>query len=107
MSSRLSPSSSPLETCVLTNFLFLGNEGYNFADNFRSRAERASMSSASGMPPYPGFPRRRATMPTPPVAEAGSAPAAPVARAPQPKPRNGGLTDPMQERILKGDFYMD
>ncbi|KAF1943653.1 hypothetical protein EJ02DRAFT_125802 [Clathrospora elynae] len=70
-------------------------EGYNFADNLRSRAERGSMS---GPPPSmlspSGTTHQRAksvTIMEPPVRE-------------MPKPR---VPDAMQERILKGDFYMD
>jgi hypothetical protein len=66
-------------------------EGYNFAENLRSRAERGSMS---GPPHHSGTTHQRAksvTIMEPPARE-------------MPKPK---VPDAMQERILKGDFYMD
>lgn len=78
---------------MVTDSLFAG-EGYNFAENLRSRAERGSMSG----PPPPmlgagGHQRAKsvATM-EPPVRE---------------MPKQPKVPDAMQERILKGDFYMD
>lgn len=92
------------------------DQGFNWSDQLRSRAEstvnsgsRASFSFASGLSSSPprsngsGYPngvsphhdraRSVSDMPAPPAT-------APRARVPQ-KP------DPIQERILKGDFYMD
>ncbi|GAB1310798.1 hypothetical protein MFIFM68171_01008 [Madurella fahalii] len=90
------------------------DQGFNWSDQLRSRAEstvvsgpRPSFSFASGLsasppragpPPAPVSPRHDraksvSDMPAPPAQP-------PRARAPQ-KP------DPFQERILKGDFYMD
>ncbi|KAK1919611.1 hypothetical protein P3342_001903 [Pyrenophora teres f. teres] len=69
-------------------------EGYNFAENLRSRAERGSVSGPSPMLSPSGTTHHRAksvTIMEPPVRE-------------MPKPR---VPDAMQERILKGDFYMD
>ncbi|KAL2019817.1 hypothetical protein VTK56DRAFT_9168 [Thermocarpiscus australiensis] len=89
-------------------------QGFNWSEQLRSRAEntvaagaRPSFSLASGLsaspprtgpPPAPVSPRHEraksvSDMPSPPAQ-------APRARQPQ-KP------DPFQERILKGDFYMD
>jgi hypothetical protein len=68
-------------------------EGYNFAENLRSRAERGSVS---GPPPvfHNGGHQRAKSVAVmePPVREMPKQPKAP---------------DAMQERILKGDFYMD
>jgi hypothetical protein len=69
-------------------------EGYNFAENLRSRAERGSMSGPPHMLGPPGTTHQRAksvTIMEPPARE-------------MPKPK---VPDAMQERILKGDFYMD
>lgn len=71
-------------------------EGYNFAENLRSRAERGSMSGPpSGLFGPNGTAHQRAksvaTM-EPPVREI---------------PKQPKVPDAMQERILKGDFYMD
>jgi len=69
-------------------------EGYNFAENLRSRAERGSVSGPPPMLSPSGTTHHRAksvTIMEPPVRE-------------MPKPR---VPDAMQERILKGDFYMD
>ncbi|EDU45408.1 hypothetical protein PtrSN002B_001885 [Pyrenophora tritici-repentis] len=69
-------------------------EGYNFAENLRSRAERGSVSGPSPMLNPSGTTHHRAksvTIMEPPARE-------------MPKPR---VPDAMQERILKGDFYMD
>ncbi|KAG9549845.1 hypothetical protein KCU79_g14174, partial [Aureobasidium melanogenum] len=70
-------------------------EGFNWADNMRSRAERSSISGMSASPPTGGWTHARsksiAVMDTP-VRD-------------NPKPVN--VPDQFQERILKGDFYMD
>ena len=69
-------------------------EGYNFAENLRSLAERGSVSGPPPMLSPSGTTHHRAksvTIMEPPVRE-------------MPKPR---VPDAMQERILKGDFYMD
>ncbi|KAH0377037.1 hypothetical protein KCU92_g9462, partial [Aureobasidium melanogenum] len=70
-------------------------EGFNWADNMRSRAERGSISGMSASPPTGGWTHARsksiAVMDTP-VRD-------------NPKPVN--IPDQFQERILKGDFYMD
>ncbi|KAH0017746.1 hypothetical protein KCU78_g7431, partial [Aureobasidium melanogenum] len=70
-------------------------EGFNWADNMRSRAERGSISGMSASPPAGGWTHARsksiAVMDTP-VRD-------------NPKPVN--VPDQFQERILKGDFYLD
>lgn len=69
-------------------------EGYNFAENLRSRAERGSISgppSTLGMAGPTHHRAKSVTIMEPPVRE-------------MPKPK---VPDAMQERILKGDFYMD
>ncbi|KAF2142131.1 uncharacterized protein K452DRAFT_287344 [Aplosporella prunicola CBS 121167] len=69
------------------------NDGFNLAENMRSRAERSSISAASGMP-HPAVHQRAKSVATmePPVRE---------------MPRHAKAPDAFQERILKGDFYMD
>ena len=73
--------------------LWNAGEGYNFAENMRNRAER---SSASGPRPILNPPvhqrAKSVAIMEPPVQE---------------MPRQPKVPDAMQERILKGDFYMD
>jgi hypothetical protein len=84
-------SDSVYGDCLLTSPLT--GEGYNFADNLRSRAERGSMS---GPPPSLGVHghqrAKSVAIMEPPTRE---------------MPRQPKVPDAMQERILKGDFYMD
>ena len=68
-------------------------EGYNFAENLRTRAERGSMS---GPPPSLG-PHGHQRAKSVAIME-------PPARE---MPKQPKVPDAMQERILKGDFYMD
>lgn len=87
------------------------DQAYNWSEQLRSRAESsvsgARPSFASGMNGSPprqsnGFHDRAKSvseMPAPPQQAAAVKPK--PAQAPRPKP------DAMQERILKGDFYMD
>lgn len=68
-------------------------EGYNFAENLRSRAERGSISGPSSMSSIPTHQRAKSVaIMEPPVRE---------------MPKQPKQPDAMQERILKGDFYMD
>lgn len=81
-------------------------EGYNWAENFRNRAERASISAASGMgiggmTGIPGASHARTK------SQAQSEPAATAPKPPPQKPPPPKGPDQFQERILKGDFYMD
>ncbi|KAL2154482.1 hypothetical protein VTH82DRAFT_3158 [Thermothelomyces myriococcoides] len=90
------------------------DQGFNWSEQLRSRAEsavssasRPTFSFASGLGgspprasppaatsrPRPDQPRTVAEMPAPP--------------AKSPRPRAPQKPDPFQERILKGDFYMD
>jgi hypothetical protein len=90
------------------------DQGFNWSDQLRSRAEstvasgsRPSFSFGSGLsasppragpPPAPSAPHHNraksvSDMPAPP--------------AQPPRPRAPQKPDPFQERILKGDFYMD
>jgi hypothetical protein len=71
-------------------------EGFDFAENLRARAERSSISSVSGMQGFSQGQHHRAksitameSLPKPELPKAKKAP------------------DAFQERILKGDFYMD
>ncbi|KAK3715736.1 hypothetical protein LTR37_006961 [Vermiconidia calcicola] len=79
------------------------NEGFNWSDNFRTRAERTSsivgQGGGGGGPPAlerPNHSRAKsvAVMEPPPAAQ-------------MPKPKEQKRPDHFQERILKGDFYMD
>ena len=72
-------------------------EGFNWSDQLRSRAERSSSITSPTSPPAPIAPRQHqravsTTVMEAPVKEMPKAPKAP---------------DHFQERILKGDFYMD
>lgn len=69
-------------------------EGYNFAENLRSRAERGSVS---GPPP--------ATNPAGTAHQRAKSVA--IVEPPVQMPKQQQVPDAMQERILKGDFYMD
>lgn len=82
-------------------------QGFNWSEQLRSRAEsnvaggpRSSFSKASSPPrPSPVFHDRAKSvsdLPPPPAQ-------APAAKPPQQRPK----PDAFQERILKGDFYMD
>ncbi|PNS17793.1 hypothetical protein CAC42_3188 [Sphaceloma murrayae] len=88
---ELKHRSSYLDSIALTAST---DNGYNWADSFRSRAERSSSIVSSGTPPNINHTRAKsiATMQPPPV------------QSESPKPM---VPDHMQERILKGDFYMD
>jgi hypothetical protein len=79
----------------LTSLLSPTGEGYNFAENLRTRAERTSMSGTHPLHSPQAAQHQRAksvTIMEPPVRE---------------MPKQPRVPDAMQERILKGDFYMD
>ena len=88
----------------------LDQQGFNWSEQLRSRAEssvtgaRPSFSLPSGSPPRGNSIHDRAKsiseMPQPP-AQAAAVKPRPEPRQERPKP------DAFQERILKGDFYMD
>jgi len=70
-------------------------DGFNLAENLRSRAERSSISGAHHLPQPAGAQHHRAksvTVMEPPARE---------------MPKQPKVPDAFQERILKGDFYMD
>ncbi|PSR82706.1 hypothetical protein BD289DRAFT_9866 [Coniella lustricola] len=93
------------------------DQGFNWSEQLRSRAEssvatgsRPSFSFASGLtgsPPRPGMhspgshDRARSVSEMPPPPAQAPKPRSPPRADPRPKP------DHFQERILKGDFYMD
>jgi len=84
-------SEDTLENCLLTSPVT--GEGYNFAENLRSRAERGSISGPSPMLGAHGHQRAKSVaIMEPPARE---------------MPKQPKVPDAMQERILKGDFYMD
>jgi hypothetical protein len=70
-------------------------DGFNLAENLRSRAERSSISGAHHLPQPSVAQHHRAksvTVMEPPAREI---------------PKQPKVPDAFQERILKGDFYMD
>ncbi|KAF1971499.1 hypothetical protein BU23DRAFT_184038 [Bimuria novae-zelandiae CBS 107.79] len=69
-------------------------EGYSFAENLRTRAERTSMSAPKPILTQSSTHQRAKSVAImePPVRE---------------MPKQPKVPDAMQERILKGDFYMD
>jgi len=100
------------------------DQGFNWSDQLRSRAEstvsgaaRASFSfpsaSMAGSPPRPPMPAPQAAVATAGVGvsprhdRAKSVSDMPAPPAQPPKPRQPQKPDHFQERILKGDFYMD
>ncbi|KAK3300804.1 uncharacterized protein B0H64DRAFT_24002 [Chaetomium fimeti] len=90
------------------------DQGFNWSDQLRSRAEstvasgpRASFSFGSGLsasPPRAGPPP---APPSPHHNRAKSVSDMPAPPAQPPRPRAPQKPDAFQERILKGDFYMD
>lgn len=69
-------------------------EGFNFVENLRSRAERSSISGANPV--------------SSPTAQHHRAKSVAVMEPPaREMPKAVKVPDPFQERILKGDFYMD
>ncbi|KAK4128960.1 hypothetical protein N657DRAFT_668088 [Parathielavia appendiculata] len=91
------------------------DQGFNWSEQLRSRAEstvaagpRPSFSLASGLggsPPRAAAPAPAPVSPRHDRAKSFSDMPAPPAQPP--KPRAPQKPDPFQERILKGDFYMD
>jgi len=78
------------------------SEGFNWSENFRTRAERtSSITGGVGMPAGTNGGGRAAH---------GRAQSVAVMEPPareMPKPKEQVRPDHFQERILKGDFYMD
>ena len=96
-----SPCSARLGDAVLTPVFETGSnsEGFNWSDNFRNRAERTSVAGQGGLGGQlagnaHGRSKSVAVMDPPPAAAI-------------PKPKEQKRPDHFQERILKGDFYMD
>ena len=81
-------------------------DGFNWSENLRNRAQRSSISAASGAPAAAGFmPLSSIHSRSKSVADqGGQPPPQPAPKAPPPAPK---APDHFQERILKGDFYMD
>ena len=72
-------------------------EGFNWSDQLRSRAERSSSITNPTNPPAPAAPQEHQRAVSTSVMEA------PVKEM----PKTPKAPDHFQERILKGDFYMD
>jgi hypothetical protein len=83
-------------TLTSHNYIGSGGEGFNWSDNFRNRAERSSVANQGGLGGMPPHARAKS------VAVMEPPPAAAI-----PKPKEQKRPDHFQERILKGDFYMD
>ncbi|KXT15038.1 hypothetical protein AC579_4876 [Pseudocercospora musae] len=78
-----------------------GSEGFNWSENFRTRAERTSIAGGSS-----GFGFGQSSSPGRHDRSKSVAVMEPPARE-MPKPKEQVRPDHFQERILKGDFYMD
>jgi hypothetical protein len=78
---------------------FTAGQGFDFAENLRSRAERGSISTASGLGGGGGG------MPSPPLHHRAKSVA--TESPTQAVPKQPRVPDPIQERMLRGDFYMD
>ncbi|CZT18197.1 uncharacterized protein RCC_04037 [Ramularia collo-cygni] len=74
-------------------------EGFNWSENFRTRAERTASIAGGTQPSFGLAPNQRDRAKSVAVME-------PPARE-MPKPKEQVRPDHFQERILKGDFYMD
>lgn len=84
---------SPTSILHRRRLTFAGAEGFDFAENLKARAERTSISGPS-MNPFANLPPQQAPKS--------------VAEPPKPEIRKQHkVPDAFQERILKGDFYMD
>ncbi|TQN64035.1 hypothetical protein CSHISOI_11389 [Colletotrichum shisoi] len=109
----MTPKTSPMAAALSSATRRSSNQGFNWSEQLRSRAEssvqgpRPSFSFGSGLSSSPprgmsnagAHDRQKSVsdMPAPPAQAATMKPKAPE----RPKP------DAFQERILKGDFYMD
>lgn len=78
----------------------VNGEGFNWSDSLRSRAQRAS--TASAMPP-----NNVASVAAPAPTEVTASNATATVVPPRNMPKAPPVPDHFQERILKGDFYMD
>jgi hypothetical protein len=81
------------QNSVLLTFWFSFSDGFNWSEGLKSKAEsnidrRASMSATTG-------------------STSSGNDGLPVMPPPAPKNKEAGRPDAFQERILKGDFYMD
>ncbi|KAF7196062.1 hypothetical protein HII31_02688 [Pseudocercospora fuligena] len=86
---------------LLTYRDLTGSEGFNWSENFRTRAERTSIAGGSS-----GFGFGQGSSPGRHDRSKSVAVMEPPARE-MPKPKEQVRPDHFQERILKGDFYMD
>lgn len=78
------------------------SEGFTWSESLRSRAERTSSITAANSSRTPHHHRTQSAAAAdipPPVRE--------MPKAAAPPPAAARVPDPFQERILKGDFYMD
>ena len=84
-------------------FRFSG-EGFNWADSFHSRAQRAANVSVPSVTTTTAASSSTVPQQRAPSVNTTTTPTAPP---PQEVPKAPKVPDPFQERILKGDFYMD
>ncbi|KAL1891342.1 hypothetical protein Cpir12675_004992 [Ceratocystis pirilliformis] len=119
--SAVLPSSNPSFASRLTDQQQQQQQHFTWADQLRSRAEGRSSTFVSGSPPRVSSYGPSSAMATSPSQQTHfhrressvsadamppfQNPASATASAPRPKPRQ--KPDAFQERILKGDFYMD
>ncbi|KAL8895823.1 MAG: hypothetical protein Q9207_007997 [Kuettlingeria erythrocarpa] len=87
---KSAPSVKGRERCI--------GEGFNWAEQIRTRAERSS-SITNSQTSVPAVSARER--------QVAAAPVLPVEVPVKPPPKRDRVPDHFQERILKGDFYMD
>ena len=101
------PSSGQASTAdpsrrVSNHFPQRSGEGFNWSEQIRSRAERsASIGSPGNIIPHSAAPSEHIRPPSIATVQP------PVKPVPVPAPKPSRKPDLFQERILKGDFYMD
>ena len=98
---------SEFDARELTCLLFRTGEGYNFAESLRTRAERTSMSGAHPLH-SPTLQQHHQQQPLGQQQQDHQrAKSVTVMEPPAREIPKAKVPDAFQERILKGDFYMD
>ncbi|KAF2429919.1 hypothetical protein EJ08DRAFT_634771 [Tothia fuscella] len=90
------PGNGNANVCHANLSLLLVGQGFDFAENLRNRAERSSVTGPSA-----------ATAPQSPPLHQRAKSVAVMEPPTQETPKQPRRPDAFQERILKGDFYMD
>ncbi|KAJ2904802.1 hypothetical protein MKZ38_007158 [Zalerion maritima] len=83
------------------------DQGFNWSDQLRSRAESLTMASRPNWAPSSSPPRGVAPAAHERAKSMAEMPAPPAQASSMRPPRESRKPDAFQERILKGDFYMD